>query len=114
MNIEGIPRCEGEENVYNYTKVELAKREKAVKDMCRDYPKVPKKWCEWLYDVIGHLPEEEVEKIINEGLWEREGKFSKPQGGTIKCVEVLNEDLTPYEPELTSGSSAESITTLVN
>ena len=99
MNIEGIPRCEGEQNVYNYTKVELAKREKAVKDMVKDYPKVPKKWCEWLYDVTQSMPESEMEKIINEGLWEGKGKFSEPVGGVLKTGIVLNEDLTPVEQE---------------
>jgi hypothetical protein len=112
FQVEGIPRCEGETNVYNYTKVELAKKEKAVKDMMRDYPQVPKKWCDWLYDVIGHMPEDEVEKIINEGLWEKEGKFSMPQGGILKCAEVLNEDFTPVEP--TSGSLVENILTIAN
>jgi len=109
MNIEGIPRCEGETNVYNYSKVELAKKEKAIKDMCRDYPKVPKKWADWLYDVIEHMPPEEVEEIINKGLWEKEGKFSKPPGGVLKSGIVLNEDFTPV-----SGSYIEHTITQAN
>ena len=111
FQIEGIPRCDGETNVYNYTKVELAKKEKAVKDMMKDYPQVPKKWCDWLYDVIEHMPPDEVEEIINKGLWEKEGKFSKAEGGILKSGIVLNEDFTPVE---TSGSLVENTLTIAN
>jgi len=96
MEVEGIPRYE-KPNPYNYTKVQLAEKKSAVRAMIKDYPTVPPMWCEWLYDVITNKPKEEVEKIINEGLWETPSKFAKPLGGTFKTVEVFNEDFTPYE-----------------
>jgi hypothetical protein len=83
-------------NPYNYTKVQLAKRKKDIKAMIRDYPTVPPMWCDWLWDVIENTPKEEVEKIINEGLWEVPSKFDKAPGGVLNTVEVFNEDFTPY------------------
>jgi len=91
-------------NPYNYTKVQLSKRKRDLKAIIADFPGVPPMWAEWIYDVIENMPQEEVEKIINEGLWEKEGKFAKAPGGLINSVEVFNEDWTPYtfpekEPE---------------
>jgi hypothetical protein len=91
-----LPKYENP-NPYNYTKVQLAKRKKDIKAMIRDFPTVSPMWCEWIYDVIENTPKEEVEKIINEGLWEGPSKFSKAQGGILHTVEVFNEDFTPYE-----------------
>lgn len=39
---EVIPRHE-EENPYNYTNLEKAQRSKAIKDMIKDYPNIPRK-----------------------------------------------------------------------
>lgn len=91
-----LPKYEAP-NPYNYTKVQLAKRKKDIKAMIRDFPTVSPMWCEWIYDVIENTPKEEVEKIINEGLWEGPSKFSKAQGGLLHTVECFNEDFTPYE-----------------
>ena len=95
MQVEGVPRYE-KENPYNYTKIQIAERTSAVRAMIRDYPSVPPMWCEWLYDVITNKPKEEVEQIINEGLWEVPSKFSTAPGGVLNAVEVFNEDFTPY------------------
>lgn len=84
------------ENVYNYTSLQLAKRKRDIKAMIKDYPSVSSMWCEWLYDVIENTPKEEVDKIINEGLWEGPSKFAKAPGGVLNTVEVLNEDFTPF------------------
>ncbi len=65
------------ENHYNYTNVELAERKKALRDMERDYPHLPFGWLELVYDFEKNTPPEQVEKIINEGLWESPGKFSE-------------------------------------
>ena len=65
------------DNPYNYTKVQLAERKKALRDLERDYPNVPFGWLEMCYDWEKNTPPEEVEKIINEGLWEGKGRFSE-------------------------------------
>ena len=87
--MEDLPRYEAP-NPYNYTKKELATRDIAIKAMIRDYPTVQPKWCEYLYDTITHMDEDEVAKIINDGLWEKLGKFSTPTGGVFKTGEVLD------------------------
>ena len=86
-------------NPYNYTKTDFAKRKRDIKAMIRDYPSVSPMWCEWLYDIIENMPKEEVEKIINEGLWEGPSKFPIAQGGVLNSVEVFNEDFTPFVPK---------------
>ena len=95
MEVEGVPRYT-KPNPYNYTEVQLATRKSAVRAMIKDYPTVPPMWCEWLYDVIENKPKEEVERIMNEGLWEAPGKFAEAKGGILHTVEVFNEDFTPY------------------
>jgi len=72
-----IPRHEPE-NPYNYTKVQLAERKKALRDLQRDYPNLPFGWLEMCYDFEKNTPPEEIEKIINEGSWEGKGRFSEP------------------------------------
>ena len=84
-----IPRYQ-KENPYNYSKTDLAKRERDIKAMIRDYPTVNAMWVEWLYDVIENTPKDEVENIINNGLWEKESKFSKATSGVFNTVEILN------------------------
>ena len=71
----GIPR-HVPENPFNYTKVQLAEKKKALMDLQRDYPNLPFAWLEMAYDFEKNTPKEEVEKIINEGLWEVPGRFS--------------------------------------
>ena len=85
-------------NPYNYTKVQIAKRRRDMKAIIRDFPTVSPMWCEWIYDIIENTPPEEVEKIINEGLWEVPSKFAKAQGGVLNTVECFNEDFTIYNP----------------
>jgi len=78
-----IPRYE-KSNQYNYSDTALAKRTKALKEIQRDFPKVNATWAEWLYDVVEHLPDDEVKEIINKGLWEAPStKYSSPQEDKI-------------------------------
>jgi len=77
-----IPRAK-RPNPFNYDDLQLAVRDKAIRDMERDFPKVPQKWLEWLYDTIENKPKDEVEKIIKEGLWEKQIK-KRMEGGVIK------------------------------
>ena len=64
-------------NPFNYTKVQLAERELAIKAMKRDFPTIPEMWLEYLWDFQFKTPKEEIEKIINGGLWEVPGKFTQ-------------------------------------
>ncbi len=85
MDISGeIPRYQ-EENPYNYTALQLAKRKKAMLDMKKDYPNLPEAWLEMVYDYHENTDVEEVERIISEGEWESVGKFSNDMGGVLKC-----------------------------
>jgi|TARA_B100000768_G_C11161211_1_gene324613 hypothetical protein len=72
-DIQDIPRHQPE-NHYNYTAVQLAERKKALKDLQRDYPHLPYAWLEMTYDWHKNTPNEEVENIMNEGLWEGNGR----------------------------------------
>lgn len=65
-----------EENPLGYTKLELAKKKKMILDIERDYPNLPRAWIEMVVDFEKITPPEEMERIINEGLFEYEGKFT--------------------------------------
>ena len=77
-----IPRAT-RPNPYNYTPLQFATRDKAINDMNKDFPNIPYKWLEWLYDTIENKDPEEVEKIINEGLWEKPVNTTRQLGGTL-------------------------------
>ena len=83
-------------NPYNYTNMQLAKRKRDLKALTNDYPGVNPMWAEWIYDVIENMPHEEVEEIVNKGLWEGPSKFHTAPGGILNSVECFNEDGTPY------------------
>ena len=68
--LEEIPRHEPE-NPFKYSKLQLAERLKALKDMERDYPNVPYGHLEMVFDFVKNTPEEEVNKIIESGIWEK-------------------------------------------
>lgn len=93
-DIDGVERNKGEVNTYKYTKQQILQRDIAIKAMHRDYPNVPLKTCELVYDVITNMPEDEVNNIINKGLWEVPSKFDRPTGGTIKSGMVYESDGT--------------------
>ena len=83
--MDEIPRHQPE-NHYNYTAVQLAERKKALRDMQRDYPDVPYAWLEMLYDWHKNTPNEEVEKIMNEGLWEGNGRRHPNSDNELKEI----------------------------
>ena len=98
-----IPRAT-RPNPYNYTPLQLATRDKAVNDMSKDFPSIPYKWLEWLYDTIENKDEKEVEKIINEGLWEKPVNTTRQLGGTLtEGNEVIIHD------EITDNSTNEKL-----
>jgi len=76
MSNSEIPR-HVPENPFHYTKCQLAEKKKALRDLERDYPNLPFAWLEMMYDWEKNTPPEEVQTIINEGLWEGKGRFSE-------------------------------------
>ena len=79
-----------EPNPFNYTELELAKRKKALIDAEKDFPNVPPKWIEWMYDVLEQKGEEEVKKIIENKEWEPVINKDRQLSGVLKTVEVVD------------------------
>ena len=60
-------------NGYDYTPVEQAKKEAALKQCARDFPDVPIGWREWVYDYIyKEVGPDEFERRMNSGYYEKE------------------------------------------
>ena len=79
LSNEIIPR-HTPSNPYNYTPAQLAERKKCLKDLEEVYPNLPFAWLEMVYDFEKNTPREEIQKIINNKLWEKPGKFTSPPG----------------------------------
>jgi len=90
-----IPRAK-RRNPYNYTPLQFAIRDKAINDMSRDFTNIPYKWLEWLYDTVENKKEEEIDKIINDGLWEEPINKDRQTGGVLKgnCEIETHNDLS--------------------
>ena len=56
-------------NPYNYSKLDLAKKEQSVKAAMRDYPHIPSFYIEMAYDVVANIEEIEMTEIIQNDLW---------------------------------------------
>jgi hypothetical protein len=86
-------------NPFNYTDEQFAIRDKAVRDMNKDHPKIPYKYLEWLYDTITNMPEDKVDNIIKNNLWDEVINTTRKTGGTIEnaceiiTAETNNEDV---------------------
>lgn len=65
------------ENLFGYTKLQLAKRSKQLKEMERDYPSLPYGWLEMVWDYCETRTTDEVEKVINSGEFEGPSFFSQ-------------------------------------
>ena len=77
--LEPIPpptrrRLEG----YKYTEREQAEKDYWIKQMLRDYPNTPggELWCDWVYDFVKQTPQEELDRIMDQNLFDRPSKFS--------------------------------------
>ena len=57
-------------------KIKEIRREKEIKAAHPDFPRLPKLWIEWMWDVVDKMPKEEQDEIISKGLWEVPGKFT--------------------------------------
>lgn len=70
-------------NPFNYTDLQFAKRDQAIRDMHKDHPTIPHKWLEWMYDTIENKPESEVDEIIRTNAWDVKRNLDRQTGGTI-------------------------------
>ncbi len=93
LDLSTIPRKEIP-NPYGYSNLEIAERNEMLENMLRSHPTIPFKWLEYVYDLVKNKPEEDIKKIINEGLWEKPIKERLNQG-VSKSIEVIN----PGHPE---------------
>ena len=77
---EVIPRYIPD-NPYKYSIIQIAERKRALRDLVTDYPTLPYGWLEMAYDFEKNTDPEEIKKIINDGLWEGKGMFTKYLNG---------------------------------
>ena len=63
---------------YKYTAKEQAEKDMVIRQMMRDWPDTPggELWCEWVYDFCKQTPQEELDRIMESGEWDRPSKFS--------------------------------------
>tara|TARA_R110000824_G_scaffold399952_1_gene606421 strand:+ start:76 stop:465 length:390 start_codon:yes stop_codon:yes gene_type:complete len=88
------------DNPYNYTEMELVRREQTLKAMAKDWPRLPRKWLEWTFDSIDRLPQEEQDAICN-GAWDEMKRKPVEYQGVKKSVEHLGTwEVTDNNPEL--------------
>ena len=75
---------------YKYSPKEQAEKDVTIKQMLRDYPNTPggELWCEYVYDFVKQTPQEEIDRIIESGEWDKPSKFS-PQANK-KLIEEYN------------------------
>jgi NADH:ubiquinone oxidoreductase subunit len=87
-------------NPHNYSNLELARRDKEVSEAMKAFPNLPPKWIEWMWDTVENKPKDEMEKIINESLWDKPLK-EREMGGVLKgAMEVI-----PYKEDLGENES---------
>ena len=62
---------------------EQAEKDHYIKQMMRDWPDTPggELWCELVYDLCKQTPQEELDRIMESGEWDRPSKFS-PEANT--------------------------------
>ena len=56
-------------NPFNYSKLDLAKKQQEVNAAIKDYPHIPAFYIEMAYDVVKNTPEDEMNDIIENNLW---------------------------------------------
>lgn len=74
-SIDEIPRHEPS-NPYNYTKIQIAKRQMQLKQMEKDFPNVPYGWLELVWDFCENKTEDELNEIIESGAFEGKSAFT--------------------------------------
>ena len=62
---------------YEYTPAQQAEKDHYMKQLARDWPNVNPLWQEWVYDFCANTPQEELERMMETGEWDKKGsKFS--------------------------------------
>ena len=61
---------------YTYTAKQQAEKDFTVGEWAKKYPDTPEIWIDWLYDFCYHTPQEELDKIMDSGEWDKPSKFS--------------------------------------
>jgi hypothetical protein len=91
---EAFPRYDNsQDNWLNYTKEELAAKDKHLKEMARDFPNLPEAWLEMVYDFGKQKGEEELAQIIQSGEFEKPSNKGRDFGGVIKgAISVVDRD----------------------
>jgi|TARA_E500000318_G_scaffold101743_2_gene105467 hypothetical protein len=65
-------------NPFNYSKLNLAKKEMTVREAAKLYPHIPEFYIAMAYDCVENTPAEEMKDIIENKKWENFKKETKP------------------------------------
>jgi hypothetical protein len=95
IDVANLPRKE-KHNPYNYTELDLIKKKMTVDELEKNHTNIPRAWMEYAYDYCTNTPENEVKKVIEEGLWEKPLK-QRDVGGVFKNIQVINPGDAEYE-----------------
>jgi hypothetical protein len=98
---DDIPRTERE----NLTKLQLEERERAIKEIIRQFPDASPKIVEMCWNYIRREGLQTVREKIETGFFDKPSEFANPVGGVLKTAWVYNPDGTLVEPEQTSSGS---------
>ena len=95
-------------NPYNYSKLQLEKRENEIEKFMKEYPKESRTHIEWVVDLIHQRPIEETRRMINSGELDKPThKYGSPNGGTIEGA-ITVEDAPTAEESTFQIESTES------
>jgi hypothetical protein len=72
-----IPRAE-EDNPEGLTKLQLMERDRAVKEIQRQYPNASPMHIQWCHNYIRRMGLEKVREQINSGEFDKPSKFAVP------------------------------------
>ena len=61
---------------YEYTPKQQAEKEFIVGEWAKKYPQTPELWIDWMYDFCFHTPQEELDRIMESGEWDKPSKFN--------------------------------------
>ena len=84
---------------YQYSPKEQAEKDMVIKQMIRDFPNTPggELWCEYVYDFCHNTPQDEIDRIIQSGEWDRPSKHSTE--ATRKMIAEHQKDGAPPDIE---------------
>jgi hypothetical protein len=99
------------ENPENLTKLQLEERERAIKEIMRQFPDASPKHVEMCWNYIRREGLQTVRERIETGFFDKPSQFSNPVGGVLKTAWVYNPDGTLVEPEPTSSGSQTNMLT---